>query len=139
MGSPLGFVSTWMISAKWTKQTVDVDKPERPHGSTNCRRTTLSGHADAPPRNLIIILVQASRQQRFTDPAHPSPHAQQGVGPTSLKQLNIKAYSTKEREEEENREKYFLVSFILEILSAFYRRDPLQEPLISLIKSTYGH
>jgi hypothetical protein len=28
---------------------------------------------------------------------------------------------------------------ILEILSVFYRREASQEPLNSLIKSTYGH
>jgi hypothetical protein len=34
--------------------------------------------------------------------------------------------------------RFFLMCFILEILSAFYRHDPSQEPLISLIKFTYA-
>jgi hypothetical protein len=57
-----------------------------------------------------------------------------------LKQLNTTAESPKEREEEERMERsIFLVYFILEILSAFYRREPSKKSLISLIKFTYGH
>jgi hypothetical protein len=59
--------------------------------------------------------VRASRQQQFRDPAHLSPRARQGVGPASLKQLNTTVELTKEREEEENGVKYFLV---------FYSGDP---------------
>jgi hypothetical protein len=57
-----------------------------------------------------------------------------------LKQLNTTAESPKEREEEERMERsIFLVYFILEILSAFYRREPSKKSLISLIEFTYGH
>jgi hypothetical protein len=56
-----------------------------------------------------------------------------------LKLLNTTAKSSRERGKEKNGEKIFLVSFILEIPGAFYRRDPPQEPLISLINSTYDH
>jgi hypothetical protein len=83
-----------------------------------------------------MSLVRASQRQRFGDPAHPSPRARQGVGVASLKQLNTITESSKEREEEENREKYFLM-FYSGNPSAYYRRDPSQKPLISLIKFTY--
>jgi hypothetical protein len=47
-----------------------------------------------------------------------------------VKQLNTTAKSSQEREEEKNREKNFLVSFILEILGAFYRKS-LSLPMLS--------
>jgi hypothetical protein len=79
-------------------------------------------------RNLIVVprtgftiaTVQRSRSPFLCttrsragklDPAHPSPRAPHGVGLSSLKQLNTTIELSKEREEEENGEKYFLVLY----------------------------
>jgi hypothetical protein len=37
------------------KRTVDIDDPERPHGSVNHRRTTPNGCANVLPKNLIVV------------------------------------------------------------------------------------
>jgi hypothetical protein len=53
------------------KQSVNVDDPECPRGSTNCSHTTLSGHVDVLPRNLIAVPrvgFMMAMVQRFRSP-----------------------------------------------------------------------
>jgi hypothetical protein len=106
------------------KQTIDVDDPEHPRGSVNHRRTTLSGRTNALPGNLIAVPHVGFTMAMVWRPCSPFSSCTSWSRADKLEATQHHSRNVTRREQEKNTEKNFLVSFILKILSAFYRRDP---------------
>jgi hypothetical protein len=105
------------------KQVVDVNNPEQPHGSVNCRCTTLSSRADALPRNLIPgphAGFTTAKAQRSRSPVS-SCTSKSRAGKLGAAQHHRVIKERKRRMERS----IFSCVIILGFLSAFYRRDPL--------------
>jgi hypothetical protein len=97
------------------KQAIDADNHERPRSSMNCRCTALNGHPNALSRNLIVVPragFTMAKVRRFRSPCF-SCMSRSRVGKFGAAQHHNRVI--KEREEEENGEKYFSC-VILEIL-----------------------
>jgi hypothetical protein len=92
-------------------QTIDVDDLDHPHCSVNHRRTAPSGRVDALPRNLIVIPragFMTAKVQRSRSPISScttSSRASKLLASQNHNKLS------KEREEEETGEKYFLMTY----------------------------
>jgi hypothetical protein len=107
------------------KQTVDADDPKHPRGNANRSRTTLSGHADALPINLIVV-----PRADFTTAMVRRSRSPFSLCTSRSKADKLEAARHHREASQGGRKKrmerrFFLSVCILEILRAFYRRDLL--------------
>jgi hypothetical protein len=100
-----------MISIKLMKQAIGVDNPERPRGSVNCRCTASSGRANALPRNLITVPRAGFTTAKVQRSRSPVSSCTSRSRASKLGTTQHHSRVVKEREEEENGEKDFIVCY----------------------------